>query len=53
MMVVMLPTAGEYARHKEERFETDGTVYNVCGTECYLLKGYGLFAIDRLEVVDE
>lgn len=53
MTVMMLPTAGEYANHKGERFETDGVVYNVGGTECYLLKGYGLFAIDMLEVVDE
>lgn len=53
MRVVMLPTAGEYANHKNERFTTDGTVYNVCGTECYLLKDYGLFAIDKLKVVDE
>ena len=49
----MLPTAGEYANHKGERCTTDGTVYNVCGTKCYLLKGYGMFAIDQLKVVDE
>ena len=53
MAVTMLPSAGEYAHHKGELFETDGTVYNVCGTECYLLRGYGLFAIDQLEVVNE
>ena len=53
MTVTMLSTAGEYANHKGELFETDGTVYNVCGTECYLLMGYGLLAIDQLEVVDE
>lgn len=53
MTVTMLPSAGEYANHKGERFTTDGTVYNVCGTECYLLKGYGMFAIDQLKVVDE
>jgi len=52
MTVTMLFSAGEYVHHKGELFETDGTVYNVCGTECYLLRGYGLFAIDQLEVVD-
>lgn len=53
MAVTMLPSAGEYAHHKGELFETDGTVYDVCGTECYLLRDYGLFAVDKLEVVDE
>lgn len=53
MTVTMLSTAGEYANHKGELFETDGTVYNVCGTECYLLRSYGMFAIDMLEMVDE
>ena len=49
----MLPTAGEYEYHKGERFETDGVVHIVGDVECYLLKGYGLFAIDMLEVVGE
>jgi hypothetical protein len=53
MTVTMLCTAGEYANHKGERFTTDGTVYNVCGTECYMLNGYGLFAVDMLKVVEE
>ena len=53
MTVTMLPTAGEYEYHKGEMFETDGTVYDVGDTECYMLKGYGLFAVDMLEVVDE